>query len=175
MTNQSQFGGAGSRGKQWNPGAQQRRYHSNFDAIYEARVKKGAEQVATTEQPNILSALSFQVSHPICIQLRHDSYVGVLLLFESPRENDGSNSGESGESVFTSCLDRKLKGASAHQQRVKLRPKCGEIDFRIRANPVVFSGLLHPRLSSCRERRGHGCSWSRSGWLVRLLPFNRFT
>jgi hypothetical protein len=71
--------------------------------IYEARVKKGAEQVATTKQPNVLSALSFQVSYPICIQLRQDSYVGVLLLFESPRENDGSNSGESRESRFTSC------------------------------------------------------------------------
>src|SRR5215469_12501471 len=60
----------------------------------------------------------------------------MVLLFESSRENDGSNSGES---RFTSCLDGELERSPAHQQRVKLHPKRREIDFRIRANPVVFS------------------------------------
>jgi hypothetical protein len=62
----------------------------------------------------------------------------MVLLFEISRENDGSNSGESRESRLTSCLDGELERSPAHQQRVKLRPKRGEIDFRIRANPVVF-------------------------------------
>jgi hypothetical protein len=67
----------------------------------------------------------------------------VLWLFESPRENDGSNSGEGRESRFTSGSDGKFEGSPAHQQRIKLRPKRGEINLRVRANPVVF--FIRPR------------------------------
>src|SRR5215469_17208211 len=139
MANQPQFGGTVRWGKQWNPGTQQYGYYCNFDAIYKASVKKGAEQVATTKQPNIFSALSFEVSYPIPIQLGHDGHVGTLLLFEGPRENDGSNSGEGRESCFPSCFDGKLVSSPAHHQRIKLRPKYGEIDFGVRTNPVVFA------------------------------------
>ena len=93
----------------------------------------------TTKQPNVLSALSFQVSYPICIQLRQDCHIRVLLRFESSRENDGSDSGKRGESALTACLDGKFEGSSAHQQRVKQRSSRVEIDVRIRANPVVLS------------------------------------
>src|SRR5215469_7201986 len=143
MANQPQFGGTVRWGKQWNPGTQQYGYHCNFDAIYKASVKKGAEQVAPAKQPNVLSALSFQASCPICIQLPHDGYIGVLFLLESPRENNRSNSGKSRESCFTSCSDGKLEGSPAHQQRVELRPKRVEINFRVCANPVVF--FVRPR------------------------------
>ena len=42
-----------------NPGAQQHRYDSNFDAIDETKVEKRPAQVAATKQPNVLSACAF--------------------------------------------------------------------------------------------------------------------
>ena len=169
MANQSQFGGAVRRRKQWNPGAQQYRYDSNFDTIYEASIKEGAEQVATTKQPNVLFALSFQASYPTCIQLGQDGYVGMLLLFESSRENDGGNSGESRESRFTSRTDSKVEGSPAHQEHIKLRPKRGEIDFRVRANPVVF--FVRPCYMAIQAHRNRITNFAHM-WLP---PSNEFT
>jgi hypothetical protein len=169
MANQSQFGGAVRRRKQWNPGAQQYRYDSNFDAIDEASIKEGAEQVAPTKQPNVFSALSFQASYPTCIQLGQDSYVGMLLLFESSRENDGGNSGESRESRFTSRTDSKFEGSPAHHERIKLRPKRAEIDFRVRANPVVF--FVRPCYMAIQAHRNRITNFAHM-WLP---PSNEFT